>query len=414
MRKILSTAVTFVVFSLTTMNDSLFAQTATMPTTMKSESITDITAALAKEGEAHPNLYEIHSDALSGALSHPETLLQFITSPETAYADRRAAAVQGASSVPLTQMPIVLKDRDEMREQAWNTGWGLEPNPLDQAPHFYLNDGSVTLNVLGHTWQSPAKRLPYPITWDKESKAPWPWQVEQALEDLFNRMIPSIYRGGEGSCRRWIDVTMTMPCGNDAEATRFIEATQAIFDFKTPAVMSRWREIAGNPAMPQAAELIANRFGETMRQWDDEQAQGLGQLVFVALMNQPGPKDQIFRNSCLSSLRGQWRGKRRPTPATTVLEFCKLAVDPKSGDDMSRLYWFVFPVCQTVDNPPLAPPRELDPKSPVIQEDLKVFSTWFEKNRSDLEAESKAEAPELDRLRNESDEAARKLKSTGF
>src|SRR5580704_2204956 len=147
---------------------------------------------------------------------------------------------------------------------------GIRAESVGPSVALYLNDGSVTLNVLGHTWKSSAKRLPYPITWDEESRAPWPWQVEQALEDLFNRMIPSIYRGGEESCRRWIDVTMTMPCDNDAEATRFVEATQAIFDFKTLAVMSRWREIAGNPAMPQAAELIANRFGETMRQWDDE------------------------------------------------------------------------------------------------------------------------------------------------
>ncbi len=240
MRKILWTVVAFAVFSLITLNDSLFAQMTTIPTTGKSESITDFTTALAKEGEAHPNLYEIHSDALFRALSYPETLLQFITSPQTDYADRRAAAVQGATRVPVTQMPIVLKDLDEMREQGWTTGWGLKPNPLDQAPHFYLNDDPVTLNVLDHTWQSPAKRLPYPITWDEESKAPWPWQVEQALEDLFNRMIPSIYREGDESCRRWIDVAMTMPCSNDAEAVRFIEATEVVGKFKTLAVMSRW------------------------------------------------------------------------------------------------------------------------------------------------------------------------------
>jgi hypothetical protein len=415
MRKILSTTVAVAFFSLTTLNDSLFAQTTTIPTTGKSESITDFTTALAKEGEAHPNPYEIHSDALSRALSHPETLLQFTTSPETAYADRRAAAVQGATHILVTQMPIVLKDRDEMREQGWTTGWGLKPNPLDQVRHFYLNDDPVTLNVLGHIWQSPTKRLPYPITWDEESRAPWPWQAEQALEDLFNRMIPSIYRGGEESCRRWIDVTLTMPCANDAEAARFIEATQAVGNFKTSAVMARWRQIAGDPSMPTSTSQLAMHLGESVAQLgNDERAQGLVQLVFLALMKQPGPKDNLLLNVDLHSMRTQLRGtpNRLPVPATTVLEYCKLAVDPASADDYSRLYCFVLPVCRTIDDPPVTFRRNLDPKSPEVQEDLKLFSDWFKTNRPYWEAAAKAEAPALERLRAESDRAARSLEPT--
>ncbi len=146
----------------------------------------------------------------------------------------------------------------------------------------------------------------------------------------------------------------------------------------------------------------------------DERAQGLVQLVFLALLKQSGPKDRLLLDVNLPSMRAYLRGapNRLLVPATTVLEYCKLAVDPASANDYSRLYSFVLPVCQIIDDPPIAFHGNPDPNSPAVQKDLKLFSDWFKTNRPYWEAAAKAEAPELERLRTESDEAARSLEPT--
>lgn len=150
-----------------------------------------------KSQEDRPQLYDIHSAALDAALKKPAELLQFITAPGTAYLDRRAAAVQGARSIPPEQMPVVLRERDEINAEA-ACGWGLQPDARAErylGLHMVVRQPKAqTLTVLGHRWDLPAKSSPYPLSWDEEALAPWPWQVQMALNDLFYYMVPTIFR----------------------------------------------------------------------------------------------------------------------------------------------------------------------------------------------------------------------------
>jgi len=416
MKNILTTSVAIMIFSVITLSEPLFAQDTTRPATAQVVSSPDDRAPdgqlwSSAEPKEFSDLNHYHSTAESKALAHPETLLQFIIAPETSYTDRLAAVFHGAKTIPVTQMPIVLEDRDELSEQDRKYGWGMLENPQNQLLEIY-EDPPPTLNVLGHIWRAPATRLPYPQTWREESHAPWPWQVEQALENLFDRMAPvsnEYLDGGVAAAERWFDVAMTMPCDNQAQAICFVEAVQQINYVRWPLpVMFRLRQIAADPSMPQGAAYVAIAIGRCARMENDRD-RGLTQLIFLALLKQPKDKDRLILNADLSAFRAESPPafKRSPLPATTILEVCKLAVDPQSAPDIDRLYCFAFPVCQTVDNPPLAPVLGLDPRAPEVQKDLKKFSDWFDKNKSALEAASKAESPALERLRAESDEAAR-------
>jgi hypothetical protein len=376
-----------------------------------------------KSQENRPHLYDIHSAALDAALKKPAELLQFITAPETAYADRRAAAMQGAKSIPLEQMPTVLRERDEMNAEAAADSWGLQPDPrLELFRIVVTQPKAQTLTVLGHRWNLPAKYSPYPLSWDEEAHAPWPWQVQMALNDLFYYMAPTIFRDDQATCARWLDVAMTMPCENDAQAMQFVEATQAMTHFSTMAVMSRWRRIACNPNMPRAASRIANGIGDYVRLWQDDRAQGLVQLVILSLMKRPEPDPRGAMDYRLDSMREQTQWlrtpgdsviKRLPVPATSVLALCQRCINAKT-DDWTRLYGCILPVCQTVDDPPFdpAPIGRMDSKSPNVPQLIGAFDTWFTKVRPKLESEATGETASLDRLRLESDADAARYEVT--
>lgn len=399
-----------VILLLATLSTSAHAADPASPSSRPSED-----SDLAKIENQIPYLREYHSPSLTKALSSPETLVKFITSPETAYADRKAAAFQGGRDVPLSQMAMILEERDELRAQERNTGWGLLPdlrNSVPQPPPSIA--GPAVITVLGNAWQLPADRSPYPSTWEQQAKAPWPWQAEVALDDLFNWMTPR-FGDGEGEYQRWLDAAMAMPCNTAAEASRFVEATTNVPHVSTLAVMSRWRRIAGDPKLREAAAEMANRIGEKVRLWKDDRAQGLVQLVILALLTQPAGRDRIVQNLWGESMRqqeqweqrdGQEVTKKLPVPPTTALAICKLALDPATGDAATRLNCYAFSACSMVDDSPFNSLDELDAASPEILPKLKQFEDWFARSRPALEKASKAEQPFLDRLRKKSDDDA--------
>lgn len=370
-------------------------------------------AAAGRLSAARPPLYEIHSEALSAALKHPESLLDFITDPKTKYSDRRAAALQGAKLIPVRLMPTVMRECEEVGRLGQAGWWNMGRNPLDALyrPVRELKKGEV--NVAGHVWKAPAEQLPYPRNWEEEAAAPWPWQVEQSLRDLFGYMAPKFLNDGPDACREWLDVAMTMPWGTDEEAVRFVAAAQEVTHFKTPAVMSRFRRIVADPAKPNAAARVLSYLGETVNLWRDDRAQGLAQNIFLAAMERPEPKATLFYNPRLGDLRTQWLGNREykalPVPASTVVAFAKLAMDPANGDEWTRLNCFAFPVREACDGKPFDIRSGARPGSPEAGAMFRQFADWFEKNRADLEAAARGETPELAKLRAESDAAAKQF-----
>ena len=71
----------------------------------------------------------------------------------------------------------------------------------------------------------------------------------------------------------------------------------------------------------------------------------------------------------------------------------RLALDPKAGDDWTRLYVYAFSVIEALDEKPFPADRRMDPASPDVQRRLRDFAAWLEPHRRDLEhAGRRAEA----------------------
>ena len=350
--------------ALALVSSALFGAPASEPASQP----TQIEIAFQKAATSRPSLSEIHSAALSNALSRPDRLVDFITNPQTNYADRMGAAMQGANLVPVQQMPTVLHDRDELDHEFLKCGWGLLPNPMSQTALPYFDDHADSRMVLGRWWDAPPKRLPYPITWEEESKAPWPWQVQQALDTLFVEMGWSARGHGPDACTAWLDTAMSMPWRTDDEAIRLVQATKEINGFSTPAVMARWRQIVANPQTEGAASIVAFGIGDYVRSWNNERAQGLVQLILLELLKRPPELRRRLFQCYPEDLRGpniDNGGPKLPVPATTVLEVAKLLQDSVSGGDVGDFPIYATFICQVVDDPPIDVGRGVMSREPL-------------------------------------------------
>ena len=354
--------------------------------------------SLKGEKDDRPDLRAARSPDLEKALESPAHLVAYVTVPQTPYLERLAAVVQGARFVPVEQMPTVLEDLDELRAEEAIHNWGLLPNPHAARPQRVRTSAAPDprRTVLGRPWTLPPQPTPFPLTWEQESRAPWPWQVEQALDAMVNAMVPTY--GNIVAEQRWLDVALTMPCDTDAQANRFVVATTLASRLKTPAVMKRWLELAGNSQMPVTQACIARSLGEAVRLWDDDRAEWLGQLVGLALLEHGSSDAKLNAAWGMPHMRKRFTKSgteiERPVPASCVLAAARLALDPSTGDEWTRLYSFAFPVCSTVDGPPFKADPRMDPRSPLVAQRLRQFSEWFNRAEPDLQAQAARESAE--------------------
>jgi len=79
-----------------------------------------------------------------------------------------------------------------------------------------------------------------------------------------------------------------------------------------------------------------------------------------------------------------------------ILEMSRLALDPKTGTDWTRLYAYVFSVIEALDDPPFPAERGMDPKAPAVAQRLAEFATWLARQRGEVETLAAAQKPALD------------------
>ena len=282
------------------------------------------------------------------------------------------------------------------------------PNPNEARSLANLSPQQRQRPILGSTWTVPAERSKYPRTLAQQESAPWPWQVEEALGDLLNASRPTHWVGeppGRGSDReqRWLAAAMTMPWKTDVEAGLFVEATQICSHFKTMAVMGRWRQIALNPAMPNAAVAVVAGLPAAMRLWDDPRSQAIGQVITLDLLRAAPNKDLKERAAYgLQSMREVFSGgkdMKRPEPSTSIVAVSKMAMDANNGDAWTRLYVYAYSACEALDNSPIQVNRRMDPNSPEVQARLSTFNQWVAANAGMLAAAADREKADLEAVR---------------
>ena len=352
--------------------------------------------ATRKMKATRPDLFKVRSPALSEALKDTESLWKFMASPETPYTDRRAAALQGRDVFPVEWLPRLMAAIGELRKEAKFHYWALKQNPLDNRlmldpERRFLKDippDQRERRVLGQRWVVPTEALDYPLTWKEEAKAPWPWQVEQTLDDLFVFVRPN--RRDEAKARQWLKAAMRIPCTTDEEATLFVEASRWATHFKTMPVMARWHKIVLDPRFPEAAARVGWNIREIVRLWDDPRSWAVGQVLTVDTLKHSPHNEAKYRTAYgLRYFRERWRtGKdlRMPEPTTAIIAASQMALDPKNGDEWTRLYVYAFSVCEALDSPPMKPDRHMDPKSEEVGKTLGKFESWFKASEKKLEA----------------------------
>lgn len=353
---------------------------------------------------------------VKNALKSPETLWAFLTSPNTSYADRMAAAAKGKKIYPLSQVPRLLDAIESLREEELVHRWGFKRGRGQsvQAIAFSgevarMKPGSRERKILGRTWtvpETPTMEFPAFDNGTAASKAPWPWQAKQALEALYNNLAPQMHVFNPPEdvayAEKWYAEALKLPTRTDREATRFVRMTMTPAHYKSLPILAKWRRIALDPKTPEAASLVATNLGEAIHLWDDPRAPDLGEAVLADILR--GAKNPtVLREAAWGTmhLKDQLHFSREPgkdsyvkipTPWTLLVALGDAATHPKNGDEWSRFYYFGTPACYLLPDPPVK--REINdfrPDSTEAKRAYQQFATWFKAHRAEMVAKGAAQ-----------------------
>ena len=361
--------------------------------------------------EERPNLSQVELLKVKEALKDRERWWAMLTAPETPYLERRAAAVQGAKLLPFEWLPRLMAARRRLRKEEGLHLWGLGPHTLwaHITPSFpqrlrVVQDlpGGRDRSLLGQVWRFPEQEGEWPLLWQEEARAPWPWQVLRALDDLF------LYASGrwdplsDQDADRWLGAAIMVPCETDEEAEDFVEACNELGSRLSLPVLARWRRLALDPRFPQTAKGIACQvFGVRLAR--DRKDSTPAQVLYV----------DMFRRSSNQAAKDQaaylWGGGREFMPASLLLATGESVLDDKGLSPWSRLY-LAFHVCKAVGDPPFQPDYHMDMNSPRVPEQLAAFQEWFKAREKGYRKQAAAEEPALEKLRTELE----KMESTAY
>ncbi len=349
-----------------------------------------------------PDLGAVKTPALAAALAEPEALWSLLTAPTTSYLERRAAAAQGRGVFPLAYLPRLTAALAQLRAEAAQHEWGLAPHPQSARPapsSAPPERGSRVASVLGRPWTVPEHLTDYPLTWEEEAAAPWPWQAQQALEQLFAALFPRT----AAEARPWLEACVALPWSTDAEARMLVEASRGATHVKSTRVMARWRAIALTEKLPEASLAVAQAVGEATRLWDAPESQAIGEVLTVDMLTRsPHARAREHAAFGIKSLGRRWReGKERtlPPPSTAILTALRMANDPLLADAWTRLTAYGFGALEAMPSPPFVPDRRIDPSGPEVAARAAELASWTAANLPRLEAEATERNKVLDPAR---------------
>ena len=346
-----------------------------------------------------PDLAAVSAPALTAALQDPERLWVFMTSKETPYLERRAAGAQGGKVFPLANLPRLMAAIGQLRAEESRYRWGLGENPFDTRFFPSAQPAPRVMVVLGQPWTPPDHVVDYPLTWDEEAAAPWPWQVQVTLDDLFRSLLPH----SAGEAKPWLEACLALPWSTDDEASLFVEASRGSTHFKIPRIMARWRAIALSPRLPAAASLVAEAVGTATIQWEAPESQAFGQVLTVDILERsphPNVREQaVFGLRRLTTRFRDGKKELLAPPATAVLKVLGMALDPRNGSARYRLHVHAGSAFAAMPTPPFALDRSMELTETEAEARLRDLTKWFQANQARLAAEAAREAGALDQAR---------------
>jgi len=360
------------------------------------------------------------SPALTEALKSYESWWKFLLSPETDYSDRRAAALQGQQLFPIQNLPLLMEIRRKLKAEQERSNWGLPMAPCVQYHWAYQMPSSFEL--LGVVWNPPAKIDKYPTTLELKRKAPWPWQVSIALEDLFWKLRRKWYPTDNLNSEEWLEAILKMPCETDRQAMDIVEAISPAIKADPTTTIAILRNIAFNPKFPGAAADISYSLGDYARpkcngnSFDEERYVVDPKLVYAVVYD-------IFKNSP--------HERAREAAGRHIIGYVKMRADFDNEGGCAeftspfphmekivliqqalkeRYLRYAFAVSRIVDHPPFELGDKWDDLAIMKQNSpqerdgyLKKFKDWSDGNSEVLYRNAQAEAAEIEKIKEQLD-----------
>src|ERR1700678_1420288 len=166
---------------------------------------------------------------VQAALKSPTALWAFITSPDTGYFERLAAASRAGKVIPATWIPKLLAAQNELLREDQLHGFGVQRYPLTEAPRYFglprdrVGTGIKTKRtILGHPFLVPEKWIDFPLTDEELKHSPWPFQVNAALAVLRAAIIR------DGDPKQNDAVILTFPCKDVETASLLVSLTTQV------------------------------------------------------------------------------------------------------------------------------------------------------------------------------------------
>jgi hypothetical protein len=345
---------------------------------------------------------------------------RLVTDPSTPYLDRMFAAQEGGSAIDTGQL-ITL----------WRTAAlfahvpaGVYPspcvilhssahNPRDWADRTRFAASAIAFKpqmrtLLGRDVDFPSATVDFPLTLADRGRAPWLWQMKQALAVLAAAVRahyaqPHLYDRMAEIAWNW-------------QPADFYERRVRYEALKTGPRNAAWVQMMVRLALDDRPTFSDSSLAlHDLYVWgaDSYHLQELVHTAYIVILRDTRQPD-VARNAAYQSARmwltryGSFSKQLKPMrSATAVLAIARWAMD-RSIETSTRYSALAGAICTIVDNPPYVPDPALVRSTEAIRSNeakfnaaLSAFESWFVTERPRLEREAASERGRFEALARE-------------
>lgn len=331
------------------------------------------------------------------ALASPDRTWQFIIAPDSRYAERRAVAVDAGKVLDWSYLKRI--DAAGLELTLHSGAYAPEsPKQSSEGPLGPPEDPGRNVTIVGHVWTIPAKRVPYPATFEQRSEAPWPWQAGYAVRDAWRSVFV------HEKMETFLPFVASLPCESETDAAFFRKVTSQMADVRRERmpveIIGAWRNLIlrtdrrhGNALLPYM-NTWALRF-------DDRDA---WLYAHVMILDRVDAGDVYGAAFYLDHLRKRinevpGRDLAGPIPYTAVLAIGRHTISDQSTDRYGPIMAGLS-IARALGESYLPADNRLTPSVAADQPELmRRFAAWFAPREKAIAAAAATETEALEAAR---------------